>query len=203
MSLLFREDLDKLLLSEEETALTVTPILDRESQLGECTIDLRLGTMFKVDLRTRQPVYDPMNGKRPIETFFEETYRNFGEKFILYPGQLTLASTFEYIKLPKNIFGIIYTRSSWNRLGINISSIIQPGYAGVLNLELMNNSSNPLALYSGLRIVQLVLYDAEGDSFNSYLEQSLSKYVANSEPNLSNIVLDHDLQLLKEKFPVD
>lgn len=203
MSLLSKDKIEEYLKLDEEKRLAITPILDQDSQIGESTIDLRLGTNFKVDLRTRKPYFDPCNNGRPVETFFEDTYRNFGEKFLLYPEQLVLASTFEYIKLPSNIFGMVFTRSSWNRLGLNISSVIQPGYAGVVNLELANNSSNPIALYPGLRIVQLILFSIEGEDHRPYLTQSISKYVANSEPSLSNISLDKDLELLKEKFPID
>jgi dCTP deaminase len=101
------------------------------------------------------------------------------------------------------MFGLIFTRSSWNRLGLSISSVVQPGYVGVLNLELMNNSSNPIALYSGLRIVQVALFSFNGKNHDSYLSSALSKYVANSEPNLSNIQLDHDLEVIRSNFSID
>ena len=148
MSIISKEKINDSLISKAENSLTITPILDNEKQIGESTIDLRLGTKFEVDMRTRKPFFDPLSDKRPIETFFQDTYRNFGEKFILYPQQLVLASTFEYVKLPNDLFGIVFTRSSWNRLGLNISSVLQSGYAGVINLELVNNSSNPIASVS-------------------------------------------------------
>lgn len=203
ISIISKEKILELISSKRENRLTITPILDNESQIGESAIDLRLGTKFEVDMRTRKPFFDPLNDKRPIETFFNDTYRNFGEQFILYPQQLVLSSTFEYVKLPNNLFGIIFTRSSWNRLGLNISSVLQSGYAGVINLELVNNSSNPIALYPGLRIVQLVLFSVDGQAESAYYRNSISKYVANSDPGLSSISEDKDLQLLKEKFPIN
>lgn len=203
MSIIPKDKILELLSPENDNRLSITPILDEESQIGECSIDLRLGTNFEVDMRTRKPFFDPLSDNRPIETFFQDTYRNFGEKFILYPQQLVLASTFEYVKLPDDLFGIIFTRSSWNRLGLNISSVLQSGYAGVINLELVNNSSNPIALYPGLRIVQLVLFKVDGQAEAPYHLKSISKYVANSEPGLSSISEDRDLQLIKEKFPID
>lgn len=181
-----------------EARLVITPILDKAKQLGASTVDLRLGNTFKVDVRTRQPYIDPMNMDRPIDTFFDYTYRNFGGKFLLYPNQLAIASTFEYVRLPENLFGLLVTRSSWNRLGLSISSIVQPGYAGVLTLELLNNSSNPIAIYPGLRFVQLLLFPIEmGVDVSSYISHSLSKYIANAEPNVSNICKDSDFEKLK------
>src|SRR5690606_35048946 len=140
---------------------------------------------------------------RPISSFFDETYRDFGEKFLLYPGQLVVASTFEYIRIPNNLFGMLTTRSSWNRLGISISTIVQPGYAGVLTLDIINHSSNPIALYPGLIMDQLVLFSIDDTSNQEigYLSTPISKYKANSEPVLSSIDADDDLNTLKNKFP--
>ncbi|MCK7604886.1 dCTP deaminase [Geobacillus stearothermophilus] len=198
MAILSKDKIEEYLsLDDHEKRLIVTPILDREKQLGASTIDLRLGTKFKVDMRTREPYIDPMENNRPIETFFDQTYRNFGEKFLLYPGQLVIASTFEYVRLPSNLMGLVVTRSSWNRLGVTISSVVQPGYVGVLTLELVNRSSNPIAIYPGLRFVQLLLFEVKGDTkILDYALQSLSKYVANTEPFISNIFRDKDLETL-------
>lgn len=202
MGVLSREKIVSLMEHHNiDERLIISPLLNKQEQIGFCTVDLRLGTKFKVDLKTRAPYIDPLQiNERPIETFFEETYRNFGEKFLLYPNQLVLGSTFEYVRLPKNIFGMLITRSSWNRLGLNISSIVQPGYAGVLTLELMNNSSNPIALYPGIRFAQLFLFDVEEAADVGYLSHSVSKYIANAEPRVSNISSDKELEILREKF---
>ncbi|MGR5911385.1 dCTP deaminase [Bacillus cereus] len=125
-------------------------------------------------MRTREPYIDPMHPVRPIDTFFDHTYRHFGEKFLVYPGQLIIASTFEYLRMPQELFGLLVTRSSWNRLGLSISSIVQPGYSyGVLTLELLNSSSNPIALYPGLRFVQLLLFPTQGTNTYPWLYFSI------------------------------
>lgn len=204
MAILSKKQIEELMSTEQhEKRLIITPILDPEKQFSTSTIDLRLGSKFKVDLKTRMPFIDPLENSRPISTFFDETYRDFGEKFLVYPGQLVIGSTFEYVKIPNNVFGVLTTRSSWNRLGISISTIVQPGYAGVLTLDIVNQSSNPIALYPGLRLTQLVLFsiDELSERELGYLTSPISKYKATSEPILSNIDADKDLQTLKEKFP--
>lgn len=198
MSVLSNEKIEEYLNNGD---LIITPILDPEKQIGSSTIDLRLGSKFRVDLKTRMPFIDPLNIDRPMDTFFDETYRDFGDKFLLYPGQLVLASTFEYIKLPNNIFGMLFTRSSWNRLGLSVSTVIQPGYAGVLTFELTNNSSNPIAIYPGIRFGQLILHELVGNNEIGYLSSSQSKYIADSEPSISNILYDKDFHTIKTKFP--
>lgn len=201
MTLLGEKDIkDRLKLTEQnENRLIISPLLEGD-QIQAASVDLRLGTKFRVDIKTRQPFYDPVNEQRPVETFFQETYRGFGKRFILYPQQLVLASTFEYLKLPNDTLGILNSRSSWNRLGLSISTIVQPGYAGVLNLELVNSSSNPIALYPGLRLIQIAFCKLTNKAERAYLEKSVSKYVADAQPKVSNIANDQEISRLKKKF---
>lgn len=187
---------EKLLLIKEdpEKALVISPILD-PTQFNPSSIDLRLGMEFKVSIPTRAPLIGTVSD--PLENFFQDTYRNFGEEFILHPNQLVLVNTFEYIKLPSNLMGMLTARSSLNRLGINISAIIHPGYAGTLTLQLENNGINAISLICGMRLVQLTLFTTENNEM-SYLTNSYAKYVGNTSPVLSQINQDQDLHVLKK-----
>ncbi|WP_346866836.1 MULTISPECIES: dCTP deaminase [unclassified Clostridium] len=190
MPLVSKEKINSLL---KEKKLIITPILDEE-QIGESSVDLRIGNIFKMSRQTREPYIDVNNND--IERFFDTTYRDFGQDFIIYPNQLVLASTFEFVKLPNNIMSHVYTRSSINRLGINIASIVQPGYSGTLTLELRNNGHNAIKLKAGMRVVQLVLFDVENSEFTPYFNIRDAKYIANTEPKISNIYNDKDLEIL-------
>lgn len=178
--------------------LIITPLLE-ESQVGDVTIDLRLGTDFQVAIQTREPSIGVIprkdeNDLRPVETFFQETHRDFGERFLIYPGQLVLANTFEYVRLPSNIFGFLISRSSLNRLGITISSIIQPGYAATLTLELSNRSSNVVELVPGMRIVQVFFFKTAEEAVPKVAQ---SKYLGLVEPMTSELGRDSELAILK------
>ncbi|UOQ44572.1 dCTP deaminase [Halobacillus salinarum] len=194
MSVLSGKQIESLMQEEKKDSLVITPILD-DAQLGPASVDLRLSTEFKVSVQTRSPILGVV--EEPVETFFQETYREVGEDFILYPNQLVLASTFEYIRLPQNITGFVITRSSLTRLGLNISSIIQPGFAGTLTLQLSNLGENAIKLRTGMRLVQLVLYNVEEPAM-SYRTNSASKYVSDIEPVLSGISKDKDLEMLRK-----
>ncbi|MEF7563756.1 dCTP deaminase [Bacillus infantis] len=193
MSVLSGKKISELLETEQDGSLIITPVLDK-AQIGPASIDLRLSTEFKVSVPTRSPVLGVV--EEAVDTFFQETFREFGEDFILYPNQLVLASTFEYVRLPDNISGLIITRSSLNRLGLNVSSIVQPGYAGTLTLQLSNSGECAIKLRTGMRLVQLVLYEVS-DPEGSYRTNSLSKYVGDTRPVLSGIHKDNDLNILK------
>lgn len=190
MSLLSGERI-KELRTDAADSLVITPLL-AEDQIGPAGVDLRLSTEFKVSIQTREPLFGVVD--RPIETFFQETHRQFGDSFVLYPNQLVLASTFEYIRLPTNLMGLIFTRSSFNRLGLQISSVVQPGYAGTLTLELTNKGENAIRLVTGMRIVQLMLLEVNATS--GYLDTILPKYVGHIHPTTSGIVKDKDLEFL-------
>lgn len=196
MSTLSREEiLQRLGSNDLSKRLVITPLLEPDQQIGPASIDLRLGTSFRGDLRTRAPIVDTLRSEtRPVETFFDQTYRDFGERFVAYPGQLVLAASFEYIRLPNDIFGLLTTRSSVARLGIKIASIVQPGYVGTLTLELTNQSSNPVALYPGLRVVQLSLMELSDEVNVGYIGQLTAKYVADLGPKVS--ALDGDAEKL-------
>lgn len=191
MPLVSKEKINNLL---RDKKLIISPILDAE-QIGQSSVDLRLGNIFRMSRQTREPYIDVNNND--IDRFFDTTYRDFGQDFIIYPNQLVLASTFEFIKLPNNIMSHVYTRSSINRLGINIASIVQPGYSGTLTLELKNNGHNAIRLKTGMRVVQLVLFDVENSEFTPYSKIRNAKYIANTEPKISNIYDDKDLEILR------
>jgi dCTP deaminase len=135
--------------------LIIRPLLS-EKQFGEMTLDLRLGTDFLVSFQGREPYIDATGDEeaRPIGSFFQETKRLIGETFFLHPHQTVLCSTLEYIKLPNDIFVTISTRSSFSRLGLLISSIVQPGYCGCLSLELTNHNNNAIKIRVGSAVLQ-------------------------------------------------
>jgi dCTP deaminase len=84
----------------------------------------------------------------------------FKESFLLHPGTLALVPTLEWLMIPSSLQGVVTARSSWAREGLNIAtaSIVNPGYRGVIALELANFGEIPILLYPGLRIAQLAFY---------------------------------------------
>lgn len=190
--------IERLETTDVNTRLIVTPLLFGNDQIGLSSVDLRLGNRFKVDLRTREPYIGLVASERPVSTFFDETYRDFGENFLLYPGQLVLACTFEYLRIPYDLVGHLASRSSLNRLGVSFYSIIHPGYTGALTFELTNSTSNPVALVPGMRIAQLQLHDLDMPVEEGYARQVPSKYVANTQPKVSEASGDEELSYLDQ-----
>lgn len=181
----------------DEQELVLRPLLD-QSQIGQISIDLRVGTDFLLSHQGREPFIDTTNNKfknRPIKSFFTETRRHIGESFLIHPNQTILFSSLEYIKLPTNVFAILTCRSSFSRLGLSISTIVQPGYCGCLSIEMLYSGNSPIRILSGTRLIQLRLYRLKEST--DYFEFK-RKYACQVRPIASRANEDEDLILLRE-----
>ena len=76
----------------------------------------------------------------------------------ILPGEAYLASTIEYIRMPYDVAGVLYLKSSLARQGLDhaLAGWVDPGFEGNLTLEL--HSHRPITLISGQRVLQIVFY---------------------------------------------
>jgi len=178
--------------------LIIRPLLER-NQIGEVGIDFRLGCNFLVSIQGREPFINTSlnNGNEQIgiRNFFKESRRQLGETFILHPNQTVLSTSLEYVKFPNNCLLALYMRSSYSRLGLTVSTIVQPGYCGCLPIELTNNNNNPINLTVGARIFQGILFVTNSNTEYFGVPR---KYMCNVRPEPSAVYKDPDLKLLNE-----
>ncbi|NTH43006.1 dCTP deaminase [Agrobacterium rhizogenes] len=196
MEILDKTEIDALLKADDPNSLFIEPLLET-NQIGAVSVDLRLGYDFLVSIYSRKAfigVDGDGDGSRGAERHFQGTRRDLGERFILYPNQIALATTLEYVCLPSNVFGDVIVRSSYARLGIQLNTMLQPGYRGCISLELANHSNTPLELVVGSRLVQLRLYSISNEL--SYLNGDTRKYYGDVRPTVSRFDRDPDLAIL-------
>jgi dCTP deaminase len=154
-------------LCDHTTGFAITPIIDADTQIGDASIDLRLGPDIIVMRReTGVALFDAADVdrfRRRLDDYQTYVRRPFGSAFFLHPGQLALARTLEYVTLPDDLAAEAMGRSSWGRLGLIIATatMIQPGFSGTITLELVNLGNVPIVLYVGMRIAQLAVYRVE------------------------------------------
>lgn len=198
MSLLSKYEIDSRLNSGKIDQVFVNPVL-AETQVGAVSIDLRLGCDFLVSFQTRKASVSLMKGEffREPSMFFQESRRDVGETFLLYPSQTVLSTTLEYIGLPNNVYSDINTRSSYNRLGLTLTYTLQPGFRGCVSLELFNDSTSPIELVVGSRIVQARFFRMTAEPSDFYLT-ARRKYIGHVRPTTSRAAEDSDLELLKK-----
>lgn len=162
MSVLTAEQLRKRIQVDED--LIISPILDFDWQVQGSSINLRLGTKFIITKRAELAVLQPSKlTAEHARKFQTKVHLTFGSRFILHPGQLALAGTFEFISLPNDLCAYVVSRSKYGRTGLLVATAtyVHPGWKGCLTLELINSGDAPIELRCGAPIAQLILHEAK------------------------------------------
>ena len=154
-------------LADPKSGFSIAPIIDATNQIGEGSIDIRLGPDIIVSPRaTGATVFDPTDSgtfKKDLERRQKYVRRGVGDPFLLQPGEFVIGRSLEYLTLPADISAEALGRSSWGRLGLVIATatLIQPGFNGTITLELANVGDTPIMLTVGLTIAQLTFERCE------------------------------------------
>jgi dCTP deaminase len=194
---LLKDDVLKRLGQSGPKGLWIEPMLD-PAQIGPVTVDLRLGYDFLVSIVTRRPfigLTKSDSGFRSMSSYFQPTRREIGERFVLYPGQVALTTTLEYVALPQDVYADVLTRSSYTRLGISMNTMVQPGFRGCLSAELFNHGNSPVELVVGAKMFQMRLTAIEADVGYGGVGR---KYFGNIRPVASRASEDSDLARLAQ-----
>jgi dCTP deaminase len=173
----------------EKQIIKIVPKPDLSVQLGSCSIDLRLGKKFRVFNHSKVPYIDTKNLGVGDEMMTEVNVMG-GEPFILQPGDFVLAITEESFDLPDNLLARLEGRSSLGRLGIVVhstASIFEPGWHGVVVMELGNLGRVPVALYPGMRICALTFEELTSQAETPYNKKKNAKYINQTSPLASRI----------------
>lgn len=80
-----------------------------------------------------------------------------------------LASTVEYFDMPDDVLGVVHDKSTWARLGLTVqNTVIDPGFAGFITLELVSHSRLGIKLTAGMPIAQVVFHRLEAPAEKPY-----------------------------------
>lgn len=147
------------------------------------SIDMKLGSKFRLLGRSLGPVIDPM---------FPHTYpapQSFEGVFDLQPGMLALATTVETVTVPDDLLGRFDGKSSLARLGLLThitAGFIDPGFKGPITLELHNLAMSAIRLTPGMAIGQLSFETMDAPAVRPYGSEGLgSKYQNQLGPTVS------------------
>ena len=194
MSVLTKTDIvNRLSLDDDnDKKIVVTPILSKK-QIGASTLDVRLGNQFIVFRMHMLGTYRPFKMlTAELHNMQERQIVRYGKSFVIHPGMLSLGATFEYISVPTDLSCQVEGRSSWARLGLQIATAttVEPGFRGVLTLELSNIGTIPLELYPGIRIAQLIFHETR--KIEPGYNETKRKYYCPVGPEFSRIGSDDD-----------
>ncbi len=157
---------DSRILEEIEKGTIVIEPYDRK-HLGSNSYDVHLGkTLAMYDSRTLDA------RKHNTITHFEIPE----DGYVLLPGTLYLGVTEEYTETHAHV-PFLEGKSSTGRLGIDIHATAGKGDVGFCNCWTLEISCvQPVRVYAGMPIGQLIYFPAEGQVINSYNKKSNAKY---------------------------
>ena len=100
------------------------------------------------------------------------------DELVLFPGEVVLATTREYIRMPRDVVGDLKLKSSLGRLWLNhsLSGWIDCNFQGQVTLELQNLGPYPRKLVSGMRVAQIVFYQMSEPPDVAYGEKGTGHY---------------------------
>jgi dCTP deaminase len=177
--------------------IKIKPFPDLKTQLGSCSLDLRLGNTFRLFNHSKIAYLDPLDETKNGRSVTKELKVKKGEPFIIQPGELVLATTVEYVGLADDLLGRLEGRSSLGRLGIIVHStaaVFDPGWRGKVVMELGNLGRMPVALYPGIRICSLTFEEVTSKVEVPYWKKKGAKYVDQKGPEPSKLFKEKEVK---------
>lgn len=134
-----------------------------DHQIQPASVDLTLSDEWCVftpyeQNSTKDDFWNPLNPIDIDDAKSVETYKLKADRFTLYPHELILCSTVEYVDIPNNIQAQVHGKSSLGRLGLLVhvtAGFIDPGFKGKITLEMYNLNNRPIILRAGKPICQI------------------------------------------------
>lgn len=158
--------------------IKISPSPDLSAALGSCSVDLRLGNVFRVFEHSKKAFIDPSKKDYSNEITREIKVKD-GEAFVIQPGDFVLAVTLEKVQIPNDLMGRLEGRSSLGRLGLVVhstASIFDPGWDGNCVLELGNLGRMAVSLTPGMRICAMTFEELKSPSQNPYNKKKNARY---------------------------
>lgn len=169
---------DKEILQEIEKKTIVIEPLDL-GNLGTNSYDVHLGKY----LATYKNTILDAKKHNEIETF------EIGEDgFVLQPNTLYLGVTAEYTEIHAHV-PFLEGKSSVGRLGIDIHATAGKGDVGFCNTWTLEISvSQPVRVYAGMPIGQLIFFVVKGEVENYYNKKANAKYTQRTDKPVESMM---------------
>lgn len=128
--------------------------------LGHFGYDIRIsGEVKKFDRSFIQSPVDP-TADNSMSLICYETTKLDG--CVLRPGEFALVFTLETFIIPDTMVALVKDKSTLARLGIAVqNTILEPGWKGVLTVEITNHGTLDVILREGMPIAQMIFLQGE------------------------------------------
>ena len=154
--------------------------------MNPASVNVRLGSSFLIPVGKKDKKRCAVALGDEIEYSKIDIYGPDG-RIYMQPGDFILATTMEYVEVPKDAAVFVQGRSSIGRAGLTVQNagFVDPGFPGCITLELKNDAPYTIVLVPGYPVAQLVYMDAcdVEEGYNG-------KYCGQTEATGSRMYLD-------------
>lgn len=125
--------------------------------------DFRLGNRFKLYRGATGGVLDPKSLHADAFDDFE------GDQCLIPAGSFLLAESLEYFRIPRDVLTLCQGKSTYARCGVLVNvTPFEPEWQGHVTMSLANTAPDPVRLYAGEGIAQVIFLAADGVCETSY-----------------------------------
>ncbi|MCB0078734.1 MAG: dCTP deaminase [Anaerolineales bacterium] len=151
----------------------IEPYVDRQVRDGVISFgvssygyDIRVAEEFMIFTNVNNAIVDPKHFDP--RSFVEVS----GESCLIPPNSFALARSVEYIRMPRNVLGIVLGKSSYARTGIVTNfTPLEPGWEGHITIEISNTTPLPARVYANEGIAQVLFFEGDPPEV-SYADKS-------------------------------
>jgi len=128
--------------------------------------DIRVADEFKIFTNVHSKVVDPKN-------FDAASFVEFkGDIATIPPNSFALARSVEYIRMPRNVTGIVLGKSTYARCGIVCNfTPLEAAWQGYITIEISNTAPLPARIYANEGIAQILFLESDEDCRVSYADR--------------------------------
>lgn len=115
----------------------------------------------------------PNNGVLDYKRLDEDAFDYVEDSTVIIPPNgFILARSVEYVKLPRNVLGIVVGKSTIARVGINcLCTPLEPEWEGHITLEFHNGTNLPNRFYANEGVLQLLFLVGDQPCKTSYADR--------------------------------
>jgi dCTP deaminase len=151
----------------------IEPYVDQQERSGVISYgvssygyDIRVADDFKIFTNVNNAIVDPKN-------FDPKSFVDYrGETCLIPPNSFALARSVEYIRMPRNVLGVVLGKSSYARTGIVTNfTPLEPEWEGHITIEISNTTPLPARIYANEGIAQVLFFESDEEPEVSYADK--------------------------------
>jgi dCTP deaminase len=134
--------------------------------------DVIAANEFKIFTNVNTVVIDPK--AFDANSFLEGTLQtdHNGSYIIVPPNSFVLARTVEYMRIPRDVVGLMTVKSTYARCGIvSPPTVLEPEWEGHITIEISNTTPLPARIYANEGIAQILFFQSDEPCRTSYADR--------------------------------